>query len=367
MIAQERVFKTINHEEPDRIPSVEGPIQNASILNYYNIKYREEVRGLEDTIQRSLDICSAVGLDIAPSASLVLYVHKPIENGFIDEFGRRMEYVKNPVDDMIIAYYMGGVIKDFDDYEAFPKPDPDNPLRERWFKIAKELGKQYKGKLYVVPVIAGIMELTWEGFGFQNFSRLLTKKSQIKQVFDDRGKFGVEMMKRIVDWGEETGPVIILDDYGYKTGIFMSPENYRTYIFPWLKSMCKIAHKAGIKVCLHSCGDLYPIFEDIIDCGVDALNPIEPTTAEPEYDIFKLNEKYGDKITFVGNVSPQDLADKDPEFIRNYTKKLIKELGPGGGFILASGHSINPAIKLENFLAMRETLERYGKYPISIK
>ena len=65
-------------------------------------------------------------------------------------------------------------------------------------------------------------------------------------------------------------------------------------------------------------------------------------------------------------MSPQDLAEKTPEFIKNYTKKLINEIAPGGGFILSSGHSINPAVKLENFLAMHETLKKYGTYPIKI-
>lgn len=96
----------------------------------------------------------------------------------------------------------------------------------------------------------------------------------------------------------------------------------------------------------------------------DAIHPIEPTTANPEYDIFKLHEKYGDKITFIGNISPQDLADKPPDYIRDRTKKLIKELAPGGGYVLSSGHSINPAVKLENFLVMHDTLKKFGQYPI---
>ncbi|MHA1440011.1 MAG: uroporphyrinogen decarboxylase family protein, partial [Promethearchaeota archaeon] len=66
-------------------------------------------------------------------------------------------------------------------------------------------------------------------------------------------------------------------------------------------------------------------------------------------------------------VSPQDLSDKNPDDIREYTKRLIKEVAPGGGFILSSGHSINPAVKLENYLAMREIAEKYGKYPIKIQ
>ena len=66
--------------------------------------------------------------------------------------------------------------------------------------------------------------------------------------------------------------------------------------------------KRVARFALHSDGDLMEIFEDIIGCGVDAINPVESTTANPDYDIFKLNEKYGDKITFVGNLSPIMLA-----------------------------------------------------------
>jgi uroporphyrinogen decarboxylase len=146
----------------------------------------------------------------------------------------------------------------------------------------------------------------------------------------------------------------------------MNPKLYREYIFPWYKRICKTAHKGGLKLLLHSCGDVNLIFEDIINSGVDGINPIEPTTANPEYDIYKLNEKYGDKITLVGNLSPQDLTDKDPQYIKDSVKNLIKHLAPGGGYILSSGHNINPAVKLENFLAMRETLKKYETYPISV-
>ena len=85
-----------------------------------------------------------------------------------------------------------------------------------------------------------------------------------------------------------------------------------------------------------------------------------------KYDIFKLYKKYGDKITFMRIVSPQDLAEKDTEYIKNYTKRLIKELAPRGGYILRSGHSINPSVKLENLFAMHKTLNKYGIYPINI-
>jgi len=106
------------------------------------------------------------------------------------------------------------------------------------------------------------------------------------------------------------------------------------------------------------------LFDDILKCGVDALNPIEPTTANPDYDIFKLNEKHGDKLTFVGNISPVMLAEGSIQEIEDYSKKLLLELGPGGGYIFSSGHSINPAVTVDRWEAVMRMREKYGNYPI---
>jgi len=119
-------------------------------------------------------------------------------------------------------------------------------------------------------------------------------------------------------------------------------------------------------VILHSDGDLSEIFEDIIRCGVDALNPIETTTANPDYDIFKLNERYGEKITFIGNLSPVLLTLGEIAEIEASAKRLIRELAPGGGYIFSSGHSINPAISVDSFEAMQNIRRKYGNYPINI-
>lgn len=395
MDAKERIIKAINHEEADRVPSFEGSIDNLAVCEHYGVKYvfQGAAKGLKmmyylsfgsnKLLTRTLTYFakkkSAIKLGMKPAVDLIrnigidlgvvplaLFPRTYFKNGYIDEFGRRFEFKVNPADGMDVSYYMGGGIKDFEAYEEFPPLDPDNPMRENAYKIGKELEAKTKGKLYLAPATFGLMESTWEGFGLENFARMLARPKHIKKVFDDRGEFALEMVKRVIEWGEENGAVLLFDDYGYKKGLFMSPRNYQKYVFPWITRICDTAHKAGLKVIVHSCGDIYQILEDLINAGVDALNPIEPTTANPEYDIFKLKKTHGDKICFIGNVSPQDLSDKDPKSIREYTKKLIKEVAPGGGFILSSGHSINPAVKLENYLAMREIAEKYSKYPITL-
>lgn len=390
MDAKERVLKAVNHEEPDQVPSFEVSIDNLKIYTHFGLKYGYQGNGdllkktydllkgdtkflkkfidksskVSDTLTPAIELYMKAGIDLCPIYITSLPVFYERE-GIIDDYGRRMHFKKNPTDNMDILYYMGGTFNTIEDFEQFPHMDPDDPKRETIFKNAKQIEEKFKGKIYTIPSIGGIMEGTWQCFGLDKFSKFFARPKILRQIFDNRGKFAVEILKRIIDWGED-GMIFMGDDYGFKNGLLMSPRYYEQYILPWLKRMCDIAHKAGVKFFLHSCGDILDIFESIIECGVDLIHPIEPTTANPDYDIFKLHQKYGDHITFVGNVSPQDLADQSHKVIERYVKKLIKNLAPGGGFILSSGHSINPAIKLENFLVMHETLKKYGKYPIQI-
>ncbi|NHJ25306.1 MAG: hypothetical protein EAX89_12065 [Candidatus Lokiarchaeota archaeon] len=390
MDAKERVLKAVNHEEPDQVPSFEVSIDNLKIYTHFGLKYGYQGNGdllkktydllkgdtkflkkfidksskVSDTLTPAIELYMKAGIDLCPIYITSLPVFYERE-GIIDDYGRRMHFKKNPADNMDILYYMGGTFNTIEDFEQFPPMNPDDPKRETIFKNAKQIEEKFKGKIYTIPSIGGIMEGTWQCFGLDKFSKFFARPKILRQIFDNRGKFAVEILKRIIDWGED-GMIFMGDDYGFKNGLLMSPRYYEQYILPWLKRMCDIAHKAGVKFFLHSCGDILDIFESIIECGVDLIHPIEPTTANPNYDIFKLHQKYGDHITFVGNVSPQDLADQSHKVIERYVKKLIKNLAPGGGFILSSGHSINPAIKLENFLVMHETLKKYGKYPIQI-
>ncbi|MDD1778453.1 MAG: hypothetical protein LUQ65_09830, partial [Candidatus Helarchaeota archaeon] len=324
MDAKERMLKAINHEEADRVPSLELSIDNLRVYKHYGSKYSMQSMGplskamhylflgsskltskvLVGSMSKKIALRAAlknidklyaqIGIDLS-IISLALYPISFDKTGYIDEYARRMEFKKNPEDGMSIDYYRGGVLKEFEDFKTFYEEhplDPDALIRKNAYTVAKEFEAKRKGRLYYIPTVMGMMESSWEGFGLEIFSRLLTKRKEIKEIFDQRGQFAVELTKRIIEWGE-TGAILIFDDYGYKKGLFMSPKNYRDFVFPWLTNICDVAHKGGLKVILHSCGDIYTILEDLIKCGVDAIHPIEPTTANPDYDIFKLKEKYG--------------------------------------------------------------------------
>jgi uroporphyrinogen decarboxylase len=359
MNAPERILKTIEHEEPDRVPAFESAFTNNTIMKYYGIDPRASggYKGLYEFSYK-------VGIDLVLSTvSLFPRTFLKGKNGFIDEYGRLMKFEKSADDTQILTYH-GGHFKSFEDYESWEQPDPNLKSRLAQFKSGRKIQKDMNDVVFSIPATGSLMECTWEGFGLENFSKILRHDKQIRRVFDDRGSFTLELVKILAE--NDAQMVLLWDDYGFKNGLFMRPNLYRKYIFPWIKQICDAAHKRECKILLHSDGDLMEIFEDIINCGVDALNPIESTTANPDYDIFKLNEKYGDKITFVGNLSPIMLALGDISEIEDYAKKLIRELAPGGGYIFGSGHSINPAVTIDRFEAMHNIRRKYGTYPINV-
>ncbi len=384
MDAQERVLTTLAHEEPDKVPAFESTFTNNSIMKELGIKpnrlgpllnlihyfpFRNKI------IQKAFTIPSVVKkgfeglvkfyvkakLDMINSIS-ALFPRLLVRGGFVDEFGRHMHYEQYR-DGTEVLGYVGGHFKSFEDYESWELPDPQWDARVAGFIAGQELQQKYGGKIFAVPGITGLMEVTWEGFGFELFSRILAKRTQARKIFDDRGKFTNEVVKVLAERGARC--VLIFDDYAFKNGPFMSPKQYKEYVFPWLKTICSTAHQRDCKVILHSDGDLALLLDDLVnDCKIDALNPIEPTTANKDYDIFKIHDRYGSKITLVGNVSPTMLATGDVDEIREYTTRLIREIAPGGGYILASGHSINPAVTYDRWQAMMDVREQLGNYPI---
>ena len=126
-----------------------------------------------------------------------------------------------------------------------------------------------------------------------------------------------------------------------------------------------VARAKGVPFIKHTDGKLWKIIDDIIDTGLDGLDPIEPMA---DMDIGKVKEKYGDRIALVGNVDVGMLlpfgTTKDVE---EAVKETIAKAAPGGGYILASSNSIHPAVKPENYKAMVEAAKKYGRYPLDEK
>ncbi|MGB3959665.1 MAG: uroporphyrinogen decarboxylase family protein, partial [bacterium] len=110
---------------------------------------------------------------------------------------------------------------------------------------------------------------------------------------------------------------------------------------------------------------IYPIIEDLIDCGIDILDPIQPKAKG--MDPFRLKAEFGDRLAFHGGICIQDvLPNYEPEEVVEFVKERLRALAPGGGYIVSPSHNVPEDSKPENLTAMCDAVREYGRYPLQI-
>jgi uroporphyrinogen decarboxylase len=126
--------------------------------------------------------------------------------------------------------------------------------------------------------------------------------------------------------------------------------------------MAARCHKNDLLFILHSDGDLMPLMQDLIDMGLDVLQPVDPSCM----DIVKVKQMVGDRLCLLGNVPNELLRSGTPDEVDRLVKNLIRKVAPGGGYCVGSGNSVPDWATFENYMAMRVAALKYGSYPIRL-
>jgi uroporphyrinogen decarboxylase len=168
-------------------------------------------------------------------------------------------------------------------------------------------------------------------------------------------------MANLEKWLPAVGPCIDIvlfgDDLGATTGPLLSPAMYRRYYKPFHKKMWKrVKELADVKIQLHSCGAIEPFLEDLIDAGLDSINPVQTNTKGMEPEILK--KKYGDRLCLWGGGcdTARILPRGTPIQVAEHVKKQVDILKPGGGFVFQQIHNIMSEVPPENIIAMFEAV-----------
>ena len=160
---------------------------------------------------------------------------------------------------------------------------------------------------------------------------------------------GVDGLEGGWDWASAKGPVF-------------SPRHFRQFVFPRLKHITDLCHRYGVPYVKHTDGNVNVLLDDMIAAGVDAFQAIEPRAG---MDIARLKQKYGDRLTLIGNVDCSTvLVDGPVEAVRAETARIVRTAAPGGGFLLSTSNSVHSGVKPEYYLAMLDTARQVGIYPI---
>ena len=186
---------------------------------------------------------------------------------------------------------------------------------------------------------------------------LIEEPEWVTDMFETYLDSCITLFDMIWDAGYRFDEIYWPDDMGYKGTTFFSPELYRRLVKPYHKRACDWAHNKGIYARLHSCGDVMSLVDDIIDAGVDALNPLE---VKAGMDSIYLKQKYGDRLVLHGGINAVLWPERDR--IIEEIDRVVPVLKENGGYIFSSDHSIPNNVSLENFRDIVAEVKRVGSY-----
>lgn len=253
-----------------------------------------------------------------------------------------------------------GVIASQDDLDAFPWPDPDDLVNaETFVELERLLPPGMKAIAYVGYVYTPV----WWLMGFERFSAALADApALVARLFEKVASIQWEVFQRLLQL-PAVGAIWHPDDIAYSEGLIVSPSLLRRHVFPIYKRMGDVCRERGIPYLFHTDGDVTQVLDDVVDCGFNALHPIEPKAM----DIVEVKRRYGDRLCLIGNVDlGYTLTLGTPEEVEAEVRELIRVLAPGGGYCVSSSNSVTEYVPFANYQALRQATLKYGRYPITL-
>lgn len=382
MTSRQRVLTALDHKQPDRVPIDLGGFQTGIHRKAYidlliHLGIEDDV-AIMDPVQQLAKPCEEVlqrfRVDIR-----YIFAHGPdsfkggierntrdgrLWHDLADEFGVVWSMPDDQPLYMDISHHplADATIDDIADY-PFPKgndPSRFTGLREETLKLGDET------RYAISTGIGGVVyEICWYMRGLERWFMDTVENPDFCEALLDRtlafwmGYYS-EFMKEI---GDLVDVVMIGDDIGGQMGPLFSPDFYRRVVKPRQKKLVQhIKSLTKARIWYHTCGSVMPLIGDLIDNGIDILNPVQVSAAN--MDPRELKERYGDRLTFWGGgIDTQHvLGFGTPEDVCKDVCKNVAALKPGGGYVFNSVHNIQAGVPPENIVAMFDAAYEYGFY-----
>ncbi|MFH1933284.1 MAG: uroporphyrinogen decarboxylase family protein [Pseudomonadota bacterium] len=340
LLPRERVTEALALREPDRVPWVEiEPEQKIvdAILGRPYTPVNKPVGLYNRDVEEEKAFSRRLGKD-----NIVYSFRPPIFCDFIaGEDG--------------ILFYGKGYIQSREDLKKMVFPNLES---KKYLKAAKEFVKK-KDEFAALATTRLGFAATMLSVGMMKFFELLYEDKEFLLIVMDRY---TQWLSRAMEIVSELGFdfVSASDDMAMKTGPMISPNMIEDL---FMAPMQHVAHFISIPWFSHSDGNMLPMMDQWLRLGQKGIHPIEPGAM----DIRKVKKQYGSRICIIGNVDVDALSNGTPKEIEEIVRTLIRDIAPGGGYILSSGNSFPSYAKFENVLAMGEALRKYGRYPIDIR
>jgi uroporphyrinogen decarboxylase len=254
------------------------------------------------------------------------------------------------------------------DFQSFTFPDPLDDRRFQNLKRQAEAAAARGKAVALAGPCSGLLEMyAWMRGLEQSYVDLALDPDFVAYTLDRLVEFKSAFWERALgELGDLVDVVLEADDMAGQRGLLFSPETYRTLIKPRHRRLFSfIKQQAPAKLFFHSCGAIRPLIGELLDAGIDILNPIQTSAAG--MDLKELKREFGRELVFWGGgVDTQRvLGNGTPEQVREDVRRNIEALAPGGGFVFAAVHDIQADVPPENIVAMWNAWRTYGVYSSS--
>ena len=382
MTPRERVRTALDHREPDMVPldlatggnSAPVPESYGRLAGHFGVEselrlvpHMLRLAVVDERILQELDIDTRP-ISMRPTRRGVRPCNEP--GHFYDGWGVKWKEVdtgRTVYRELEETPLANATSADLDRYPWWP--DPLDP--ERFAGMREEAERLYHQTDYALvgcPGFNGVWERSWFLCGFPRMLESL--------ILDP--DFVHTLLRRITDlcklalgrFLDLVGPYIQIvklgDDLGTQDGPQMSPQTYRSHIKPYHKELFDfVKQHTKARIFLHTCGSVVRLLPDLIDAGVEILNPVQ--VSAKDMDTRWLKAEYGDRLSFMGAIDTQHvLPFGTVEEVKREVERRISDLGPGGGYIVAPVHNIQADVPAENIITMYRHARQVGHYPLPI-
>jgi uroporphyrinogen decarboxylase len=373
LTSRERVLKALNFEEPDRVPIDLGSTRDSSIVKeeYNLLRKHLEMQPKEvpftSQMMRTVNVDEEL-LDYFDIDFRGIYPGPTKKREWIDERTYKDDWGIVRVQPEGSYYFdqkefpLSGEIS-ISDIRSYPWPDPDSssvtePLRKQLADV-----RNNTDKAAVVGLPAPIVHTSQYLRGFEDwYIDCAADTKLIDALFDSVLEVNYTIARRILEEvGNEADIAMCADDLGTQDGLQFSPVFFREHIKPRLKKYFDMIHSTApnIKLLFHSCGGIESVLSDLIEIGVDIINPVQVSANGMDSKI--LSKKYSGGICFWGAIDTQYVLWKgNPANVKEEVEKRINDLGKGGGYIVSAVHNIQPGVPPENIVTMFEHAKTYS-------
>ena len=353
MTSRERLLRTFRHQEVDRLPMVDSAWAG-TVQRWYNEGMPRDVDWIA---YFDMDRIAAICPDNSPR-----FPHRIIEESeryvvATTPWGQTQRTFRalDSTPETLECYY--NTRERWEEAKARMLDDPGD--RVPWEGL-KGAYPHWEANGYFKQLVI------WFGFDVTHSHMVGTETvlmamyddpEWLKDMFETYLTVSLNQCQKMLDAGYKFDGIMWYDDMGYKGTPFFSPKCYRELLKPYHKRVVDWAHERGMVTELHSCGYIEPLLPDVVDTGVEMLNPME---VKAGMDPGRLKSQWGDKLAFHGGINAQIWDNLD--LVKEEMRRIIPIMKEGGGYVFGSDHSIPSSVSLQNMTEIVKLARELGKF-----